>query len=181
MTPLHQTVYDILYHAIDLSGLFLDAALIVFLADHYFKIRTPELKKHPLLFYLVSFSVLCIFLYFTGFSREFFWFVFSIFAAVFGYSCLLFRGSAVMKLSISCIYGSVYFMMDGIYLSLYRYVTSSLEEIPDAVALSIVFFQRILCKIFMYFIIRFLLKNATDIDDSIPPRVLCMSSCLLRV
>lgn len=176
MIQLNQTFYSTLHHMIDISGLFLDAALIIFLADHYFMIRNSKLKKYPLLFYFVSFVLLCAFLYFVGFSREFFWFVFSIFAAIFGYCCFLYRGSFAMKLSIGCIYCSLYFMMDGIYLSFYRYLTSSMDQIPNAVSLFIIFFQRIICKIFMYFIIRFLLKNATDIDDSIPP---VYSTCLL--
>ena len=175
MIQFNQTTYDFLSYFIDFCGLFFDAALILFLVNHYFSLRRPNLKRNPVFFYGISFFCICGFLYITGFSRDFFWFVFSIFSALFIYSILLFRGSFVMKLSISCIYCSVYFMLDGMYLSLYRYITASFDEIPNTIALVVFFFQRIICKIFMYFIIRFLLKNAADIDSSVPP---VYSTCL---
>ena len=59
MIQLNQTFYSTLHHMIDISGLFLDAALIIFLADHYFMIRNSKLKKYPLLFYFVSFVCRC--------------------------------------------------------------------------------------------------------------------------
>lgn len=175
MMQFNQTTYDFLFRFIDVCGLFFDAALIVFLVNHYFSLRRSNLKQKPVLFYGFSFFCICVFLYVTGFSRDFFWFVLSIFSVIFIYSLLLFRGSFVMKLSISCIYCSVYFMLDGVYLSLYRYLTASFEEIPNTISLTVFFFQRIICKIFMYFIIRFLLKNAADLDSSVPS---VYSTCL---
>lgn len=168
MIPLNQTTYEILRSFIDLCGLFLDTILIIFLVDGYFSLRNPLLKKRPYVFYPISCIALCAFVYFVGFSRDFSLYVFSIFAAVFCYAFSLYRGSFVMKLSICCIYCSLYFAMDGIYLSFYRYLTSFINEIPTSLSLFVFFFQRIVCKVFMYFIIRFLLKNAADIDDSIP-------------
>lgn len=165
---LNQTIYDILYRIIDVCGLFLDAGLIIFLIDRYFPLRQAYLKRFPILFYGCSFASISAFIYFVGFSKPLFWFVFSIFASVCCYAFFLYRGSFTMKLSICCIYCSLYFVMDGIYLSLYRYLTSSIEDIPLLLSLVIIFFQRIICKFLMYFIIRFLVKNATDLDDSIP-------------
>ena len=71
MIQLNQTVYDIFYRTIDVCGIFLDAVLIIFLADHYFPIRNPNLKKHPWIFYICSFLSLCTFIYIVGFSSFF--------------------------------------------------------------------------------------------------------------
>lgn len=174
--PLSQTTYEIIRSVIDVCGLFLDTILILFLADNYFPLRNPNLRKKPWLFYLISFVFLCAFIYFVGFSKPFSLFVFSIFAAIFCYLFCLYRGSLIMKLSVCCVYCSLYFAMDGIYLSFYRYLTLSLDEIPHILSLFVFFIQRVFCKVLMYFIIRFILKNAVDIDHSIP-RV--YSTCLV--
>ena len=44
MMQFNQTTYDFLFRFIDVCGLFFDAALIVFLVNHYFSLRRSNLK-----------------------------------------------------------------------------------------------------------------------------------------
>lgn len=170
---LNMDVYNIVYNIIDFTGLFLDAGLIVFLVSHYFSPRF-YLKKQSW-FYGGSFLTIVFFIYIFGYNKAFYYFVASIFFSALLYS-FLFSGAFYQKLTLCCIYCSLSFIWDSIYLSAYNLLTASYEDIPPILELSVLIFRRIICKLLMFFIIRFLLQNS-KIQDSAIPR--SYSACML--
>lgn len=163
---LDNSIYEMLYKIIDLAGLLLDAGLIVFLVNNYLLPRFAAMKKPAIR--ALGFCCECAFIYIIGFSNEFYFFVLSIFGGIMLYAVPFFKGEFYRKLSICCIYCSLYFIMDGIYLNLYMFLGENFFTLPNSASLALVFFQRIVCKGLMYFIIRLVLKNVSVIDDMLP-------------
>ncbi|MDO4274754.1 MAG: GHKL domain-containing protein [Eubacteriales bacterium] len=170
---LDSAVYDLIYSIIDYTGIFLDGGLIVLLVNNYLIPKYTCIKKRPFLF--ISYICVCAFIYAVGFSNEFYYFVLSIFLSIFIYEAIFFRGALYRKLSLCCIYCSLYFIMDGVYLNFYRFLEDTIGSMPDGAGLFLVFFQRVICKFIMYHILRFLLRNMSVIDDHLPHTyVACM-------
>lgn len=170
---LNSDLYQLLHRTIDFGGLFLDAGLIVFLVSHYLAPRFDWQKKPW--FSAVSILFVAAFIYLFGYSKDFSLFVGSIFLAAFFYS-LFFSGAFYRKLMLVCVYCSLSFLWDGIYLSVYNFLVSSYTEVPWLFQLSIRFFQRIACKLLMFLLICFLLRNSKDLDGVIPRSY---SACIL--
>ena len=133
-----------IHRLIDHLGIIADALVIHFLLSHFFY---PRQKKELISMFFPTLEIVLLssFIYSMGFGESFLLFTLSIFFATFIDSLLLYRGSFCMKLSISLLFTSLYFLGDGIAL---RLATSLQDALPGITipVLAEFAYQRLLSK-----------------------------------
>lgn len=177
--------YHIFYIAFDLAGILIDSVLIVYLISRYFTPRCQTLDS--LAVKSVSIGGVFLVIYFAGYNRSFMWFISSIFIGCLLYSMIYTRGIFGWKLSVSCLYCTLYFVLDGIYMPVLFYMAHSMTLSVEFMEMFILVFRRLIVKFIIFAIVRFLVRNKVSDTSMVPAQaeasmiIFCIFNTMLLV